>query len=148
MTVEQREIEFRKNVQEVGGTIYTKEMLSRFSNFWSEPDRGKKQKMRFEKEPTWDTKRRLATWARNNFDNIRCFLTDGEKSIAQKRHAFAVSLEPYLEKYGRTILNAFYSYWSQPENKKNPENIRWEGESFWSLEVRLSQWAEREPLKK
>ena len=104
--------------------------------------------MKWEIQKTWSTKKRLAYWARVNYDGIQCFLTEGEMSIVRKRHAFAVSLEPYLEKYGKTILNQFYLHWSQPENKKNPEYLRWEGQEFWSLEVRLSQWAEREPLKK
>lgn len=42
-------------------TTFPAEMLQTFFNYWSEPDhRGKK--MRFEKQETWDLKRRLDYW--------------------------------------------------------------------------------------
>lgn len=37
-------------------------MLRAFFDYWSEPNR-EKTKMRFEQQKTWDTKRRLSTWA-------------------------------------------------------------------------------------
>lgn len=145
MEIAEREREFRKKVQEIGGLTYTPTMLSRFADHWSEPDRakGKAQKMKFEKQKTFEINRRLGTWARNNFDKIQCYLSDSEKTIVQKKRDLALALEPYLPKYGRETLNAFYKYWSQPENKPQPERLRWEAESFWSIETRLSQWAER-----
>ena len=145
MTINERETAFRKQVQLVGGTTYTQELLRRFSEHWTEPDRapGIRQKMKFEKEKTWHIGRRLAKWASNNYDGIQCFLTDAQKTIAEKRHAFAVSLEPYLPKYGRDVLNSFFLYWAMHENKPKPENLRWELEDFWNTETRLKQWAER-----
>ena len=145
MTIEEREISFRKQVQSIGGTTYTKEMLSRFCDYWLEPDRapGTRQKLKFEKEKTWSIKLRLKKWADNNYDGIQCYLTESQKTIAEKRHAFAVGLEPYLPKYGRDVLNAFFAYWAMPENKPNPEKLRYETEEFWLLETRLKQWAER-----
>ena len=44
-------------------TDYTKEMLTEFFDYWSEPN--KKGKMRWELEKTWDVSRRLKRW----FDN-------------------------------------------------------------------------------
>lgn len=153
MTIEEREEAFRREAQEVGKFIYTQEMISRFCNFWSEPDRapGTRKRMKMEKEKTWHTGRRLATWARNNYDNIQVYLTDAEKSIARKRQDFAVQLEPYhptkgkpnYPKYPITTLNSFWSFWSMPENKPNPEYLRWELEKFWNLETKLKQWHDR-----
>jgi hypothetical protein len=145
MDITEREEEFRKSVFEIGRMTYTKLLLDRFVAHWSEPDRGrgKAQKMRFEKQKTWDTKRRLATWARNNFDNIQCFLTHNERTIVQKRFDFAVSLEPYLHKYGKDMMNDFFRYWTQPENKRVSEHLRWELENFWETKTRLEQWAQR-----
>ena len=45
--------------------LYDRQMLRDFYNYWSEPDRAKKPKMRFEKEKTWSLERRLETWKRN-----------------------------------------------------------------------------------
>lgn len=144
-TIDEREIIFRKEVQEIGQLIYTHQLIMRFSDFWTEPDRGKgrAQKMRFEKERTFEIKRRLVTWARNNFDEIVCFLTESQRTLAQKKYAFAVSLEPFLEQYGRNTLNDFYKYYSQPENKPNPTRLKWESEEFWELSTRLSIWGSR-----
>ena len=43
-------------------TIYGKEMVRAFFDYWSEPNRSQ-TKMKFELERTWDTKRRLNTWS-------------------------------------------------------------------------------------
>lgn len=140
--LEEREAEFRKHVYLVGGTKYTKLMLDRFIEHWTQPDRakGKAQKMGFEKEGTWQTTARLAKWARNNFDKIQCHLTEAEKSVQTKRRALAVQLEEYLPIYGREMLNLFYFFWSQPDEDGY---LRWERESFWDLGTRLKQWKAR-----
>lgn len=44
---------------------YPKEMLKDFFDYWSEANKSK-TKMRFEMQPTWDIKKRLATWAKND----------------------------------------------------------------------------------
>ena len=41
---------------------YGKKVVREFYNYWSEPNTSK-TKLRFELEKTWDTNRRLATWA-------------------------------------------------------------------------------------
>jgi len=147
MDITERGKEFRKAVQTIGGTIYTQEMLANFTSYWSEPNRAKKPKMRWETEKTWSLERRLALWARNNFDDIVVFLTESQRTLAQKKHAFAVSLEPFLEKYGRDTLNAFYRWWTQAENVPNPKMIKWESESHWELSSRLESWVRRNNSK-
>lgn len=144
-TIEEREREFRKHVYDLGGTTYTKTMIDRFIDHWAEPDRAPsiRQKMRFEKQKTWRTTSRLATWARNNYDKIQCHLTESQKTIAQKKKAFAESLEPFLAIYGSELLNKFFSYWAAAENKPTPEFLRFERESFWETSTRLAQWKTR-----
>jgi len=44
---------------------YSKEMLREFYDYWSEPDRAKSPKMRWEKQQTWSLEGRLSTWSRN-----------------------------------------------------------------------------------
>ena len=44
---------------------YPKEMLKNFFDYWSEANKSK-TKMRFEMQPTWDIKKRLVTWAKND----------------------------------------------------------------------------------
>lgn len=133
---------FRKEVYQAGELIYTRRMLDNFVGKWTEASRAKKPKMKFEKESTFEIPLRLKTWANNNFDNIICYLTDQEKSIKQKQHDFAISLQPYNEskKYPSELLNEFYKYWTMPENKPEPQFLRWELEEFWDLAQRLSTW--------
>lgn len=139
-SLQEREEEFRRHVYDVGGTLYTKKMLDLFSDKWTEPDRGKRTKMRFEKEKTWRTSGRLATWARNNYDKIKCLLSEEERTSQIRRRDFANSLQPFLKEYGREMLNRFYAYWSQPNEGGY---LRWEDEDFWELETRLQEWKTR-----
>lgn len=148
MTLDERLLLFTKEVIDIGGTIYTKEMLKRFTAFWSEPDRARKPKMRYEREKTWKTAMRLQKWAQNNYDGIVCLLTAGEKTIAEKRKAFAESMHPFVGVYHRDTLNEFYRWYSMPENKTNPEYLRWELLEFWDLSTKLAAWADREAKRK
>lgn len=59
-----REDIFKKEILTYINT-YPKEMLKNFFDYWSEPNKSK-SKMRFEMQNTWDLKRRLATWAKND----------------------------------------------------------------------------------
>jgi len=43
---------------------YTKELLRKFYDYWSEPTKSKKQ-IRYDLEKTWDLKKRLDTFVRN-----------------------------------------------------------------------------------
>jgi hypothetical protein len=49
---------------------YGQQMLQDFYEYWSEPNPSH-TKMRFELQKTWDVNRRLARWARNNFNGNR-----------------------------------------------------------------------------
>lgn len=48
--------------------VYGDKMVSEFFDYWAEADRSMR-KMRFEKQPTWETKRRLDVWAKK--ENIQ-----------------------------------------------------------------------------
>ncbi len=43
------------------------EELKKFVSYWTEPNKSK-TKLRWEMQPTWDMKRRIGTWMRNNDD--------------------------------------------------------------------------------
>jgi len=138
---------FKKEVYHAGELIYTKKMLDNFVAKWTETSRSKVPKMKFEKEKTFEISLRLATWARNNFDKIACYLTDIEKTVKQKQQALTAAMEPFRGKYTSDVMNSFYRHWSMPENKPEPQRIRWELEEFWDLAKRLASW-ESSPLNK
>lgn len=58
--VERFKIELSKYIP-----LYGRDMLNEFFAYWTEGNRSGR-KMRFELEKTWDTKRRLDRWAKNN----------------------------------------------------------------------------------
>jgi hypothetical protein len=58
--IEKRQSEFKDEVRTFND-IYERDILQAFFNYWSEPTQ-RKDKMRYELEKTWDTKRRLSTW--------------------------------------------------------------------------------------
>jgi hypothetical protein len=59
-------------------------------------------------------------------------------SIEDRKHQFALSLNSYLEKYGKEFLNDFYLYWTEPT--LNNKKLKYELQKTWSLERRLSTW--------
>lgn len=74
--------------------------------------------------------------------------SDIEKKILSLKHRkkeFKKTLEPYLETYGREMLNAFYSYWT--EDTVEGYKFRQELQETWSLERRLSGWYKRDQAK-
>jgi hypothetical protein len=68
------------------------------------------------------------------------------KEIENRKLAFSSTLKPFLDKYGKEMLNDFYKYWTEP-NKSNTK-FRMELEKTWSLERRLEVWAKNDFGKK
>jgi len=60
--ITQRGLEFEENVFQVSDI--PQDILKEFISYWTEPNKGR-TKMRFERQATWDTNRRLQTWVRN-----------------------------------------------------------------------------------
>lgn len=52
---------------------------------------------------------------------------------------FADTLKPFLNSYGKDMMNDFYGYWTEP-NKSNTK-FRQELEKVWDLSKRLSTWS-------
>ena len=146
--INQHDVDFFLEVKNVGGDIYTDEMLKRFSEYWTEPivkgkDIGKEK---WQGEKTWKLTQRLSKWAERNLDGIVCYRED-DKSIKDKKIAFKTELKPFLEIYGKDMINAFFLHWTQPENVKHPKKLKWELEDSWELKNRLISWKAREDAR-
>lgn len=61
-----------------------------------------------------------------------------KKTITDRKKDFSDSLKPYLEKYGKDMLNAFYIYWSETDRLK--KKMKWEQQKTWELDLRLNKW--------
>lgn len=62
-----------------------------------------------------------------------------EARLERARLAFIEDLRPYVEIYGREMINEFYAYWSEPNKSKS--KMRFEQERTWDLERRLTRWS-------
>lgn len=70
-SLQERMDKFRQTTNMYKG-MYGNEMVDAFFDYWSETnDNG--NKMRFEKEKTWNLEKRLARWAKNNYGNRNNF---------------------------------------------------------------------------
>ena len=97
LSLEERDALFYDEVMAFDGK-YTQEMLVNFYNYWSEATVDKKMMkkeipQRGQKHATWDTSKRLATWAsrENKDNNIKKYITKSAKS----------SIKEHLEQYER-----------------------------------------------
>lgn len=51
---------------------------------------------------------------------------------------FKKSLQPFLDKYGKEMLNDFYLYWTEKGEKE--KKYRWQKQKTWDLSRRLQRW--------
>lgn len=85
----------------------------------------------------------------NPTDNVNVNVNDTDNvnvikkvSIDDRKLKFADTLKPFLDIYGKELLNDFYKYWTEP-NKSNTK-FKQELEKTWSLERRLETWAKND----
>jgi hypothetical protein len=81
--IEQRKLEFSETLKPFL-TIYGKDMLNDFYGYWTEPTLSG-NKFKKELQTTWDTKRRLETWSKNNFGNKQFGNTEPVKQLKPTR---------------------------------------------------------------
>jgi hypothetical protein len=65
-----------------------------------------------------------------------------ENNIIERKLKFSSSLQPFLNKYGKDLLNNFYKYWT--EENKSGTKFKQELEQTWNLERRLETWSANE----
>lgn len=61
-----------------------------------------------------------------------------------RKDAFYQSLVPYVSRYPKEMIRAFFDYWS--EQNKSGTRMRYELEKTWELPKRLATWAARERM--
>ena len=59
-------------------------------------------------------------------------------NIDERKKKFYTSLIPFVDKYGKEIVRAFYNYWS--EYNKSKTQMRFEREVTWQLSSRFVTW--------
>ena len=69
-------------------------------------------------------------------------VSKNKNDIDERKLKFASTLQPYLDTYGKELLNAFYKYWTEPNKSKT--KFKQEMQSTWDLSRRLETWAKNE----
>jgi hypothetical protein len=64
--------------------------------------------------------------------------TETKEEAKDKKEDFKKSLSPFLEKYGKDLLNDFFMYWT--EKSPNGKKMRFEKEKVFDPERRLVTW--------
>lgn len=71
-------------------------------------------------------------------------LTDkevAERKLKPRRDALIEQMMPFLDTYGKDMLNEFYLYWTEPN--RSLTKMRFEMQPTWDLTLRLSTWNSR-----
>lgn len=85
---------------------------------------------------------RTSTQSRHRPDEIKEYKEIKEEERRARETAFYETLIPFLEKYGKDMLRAFFNYWS--EWNQSQTKMRFELKETWQIEKRLSTWAKRD----
>lgn len=68
------------------------------------------------------------------------------RSIEERQKDFYDTLRPYVNKYPKEMLRAFYDWWSEPNRSKT--KMRVELEKTWDLSRRLATWNRKDEERK
>lgn len=68
------------------------------------------------------------------------------RSIEDRQKAFYDTLRPFVNKYPKEMLRAFYDWWSEPNRSKT--KMRVELEKTWDLSRRLATWNRKDEERK
>lgn len=63
-------------------------------------------------------------------------------ALSKRRDDFLEILRPYVNIYGREMMNDFFAYWTEPN--KSGTKMRFELERTWDVGRRLKRWANHE----
>ena len=108
-TINYRPIRFKNSINKEFAHL-DKNILDDFVSYWTEPNKSN-TKMRFELQPTFDNKRRLGTWLKNDYGSNK---SNGVK----KNHNFKMpDGKNYLAFCDKCLKSDFYeSYNFNPDN--------------------------------
>ena len=79
------------------------------------------------------------TSQKNSKGRLRADKGHNGSDVEKRKTDFYNSLVPFLEKYPKEMIRAFFDYWS--ELNKSQTKMRWESEKTWETSKRLVTWA-------
>lgn len=91
-------------------------------------------------------KRKVTQQVTQQVTQDKTTLSKSKKCLKEREHEFGASLIPYVEKYSKETIRAFFNYWT--ERNKSGTKMRFELEKTWETAKRLQTWASREKMQK
>ena len=79
--------------------------------------------------------------ANNNVNNN--VNVNKNENMEERKLKFADALKPFLDEYGRLLLNDFYGYWT--EHGEQDKKLRFEMEKTFGISKWLKTWLSRNP---
>lgn len=111
----------------------------------NEPDGNQEETKEKPSNNQSETKSKPNVNANENKDNTPNGVSkkDAAKAATLKRKdEFGKTLVPYMEKYGKEMIRAFFDYWG--ELNKSETKMRYEMQKTWEVNLRLATWAKNE----
>ena len=134
-----QEIEFTNDISKALFTLIKPQLDANIKRF----ENGKKPKTkRNESETEAKDKQNESKVEANNNVNVNVNVNKNE-NIEERKLKFADALKPFLDEYGRDMLNDFYFYWT--EHGENDKKLRFEKEKTFGISQRLRIWFSRNP---
>lgn len=69
-------------------------------------------------------------------------LEEKQKAMADRQEEFYNLLIPFVSKYSKKMIRAFFDHWREPN--KSGTKMRFELENTWDLSLRLTKWEDNE----
>ena len=69
-------------------------------------------------------------------------LIAAKAATTKRKEEFRLSLVPFVDRYGKEMIRAFFEYWTEPN--KSFTKMKYETEKTWDLALRLGTWCNRE----
>lgn len=134
-----QEIEFTNEISKALFTLIKPQLDANIKRF----ENGKKPKTKQNESKTEaKNKQNESKTEANNNVNVNDNVNNND-NIEERKKDFALSLKPFLEKYGKDLLNDFYFYWT--EHGEKDKKLRFEKEKTFGVEQRLRTWYNRNP---
>jgi hypothetical protein len=132
-----QEIEFTNEISKALFTLIKPQLDANIKRF----ENGKKPKTKqIESKTEAKDKQKESKVEANNNVNVN---VNENKNIEERKLKFADALKPFLDEYGRELLNDFYFYWT--EHGENDKKLRFEKEKTFGISQRLRTWYNRNP---
>jgi DNA-binding transcriptional regulator YhcF (GntR family) len=97
-----------------------------------------------EKRHTGDTNTKKEKIYKETTTNVVVKKDAAKAATLTRKKSFYQSLVPFVDKYPKAMIRAFFDYWS--ELNKSGTKMRFELEKTWELSKRLVTWANREKV--